>query len=135
MQSNQDQRADSRWEQMTTPTGHNSRDPGVPSTPERRRGSGGGEGGGGGGWGAGGLVGKNQTGPNYRNHNESVSRGTLLPGKHQGICVHCRTHTTSTHTLTRSKECRSAQVLYTCTHLFFLLYSFAKKHIQEHMLV
>lgn len=53
MQSNQDQRADSRWEQMTTPTGHNSRDPGVPSTPERRRGSGGGEGGGGGGWGAG----------------------------------------------------------------------------------
>lgn len=37
MQSSQDQRADSRWEQMTTPTGHNSRDPGVPSTPERRR--------------------------------------------------------------------------------------------------
>lgn len=28
------------------------------------------------------VVGKKQTGPNYRNHNESVSRGTLLPEKH-----------------------------------------------------
>lgn len=50
--SSQDQRADIRWEKMTTPTGHNSRDPGVPSTPEKRRGSGKGEGGGGVGRGA-----------------------------------------------------------------------------------
>lgn len=71
------------------------------------------------------LVGKNQTGPNYRNHNESVSRGTLLPGKHQGICVHSGTHTTSTHTLThtlkRMQKCTGAMHLH-----IFLLYSFEK---------
>lgn len=45
------------------------------------------------------LVGKNQTGPNYRNHNESVSRGTLLPGKHHKAFTYVqpRTHSSSTH--------------------------------------
>lgn len=76
-------------EELTTPTGHNSRDPGVPSTLKKKRGSDGGEGGEGL---VGVLVGKNQTGPNYRNHNESVSRGTLLPGKHRSICVHSQMH-------------------------------------------
>lgn len=68
---NPDERPDSRWEQMTTPIGHNRRDPGVPSTSEKRRGSGRREGEE---ESLGAPVGKNQTGPNYRNQNESVSR-------------------------------------------------------------
>lgn len=50
------------------------------------------------------LVGRNQTGPNYRNHNESVSRGTLLPGKHH------QKHSSSTHSHQRSEESQKAQV-------------------------
>lgn len=100
-QANQDQRPDSRWELMTTPIGHNRRDPGVPSTSEKRKGSGRREGEE---ESLGAPVGKNQTGPNYRNHNESVSRRTLLPGKQRGICIHSKMHTrkflipTHTHT-------------------------------------
>lgn len=76
------------------------------------------------------LVGKNQKGPNYRNHNESVSRGTLLPGKHQGMCMRSWLCTTSTPTLTRthecSKECRSAQVQHICFTVF------AKNYTEMH---
>lgn len=84
------------------------------------------------------LVGKNQTGPNYRNHNESVSRETLLPGKHRGICVHSWTHSTSkahtyskTHTQNKKKTFKYAQVLQICTHTHthkFLLYSFLQRN-------
>lgn len=98
-------------QQMTTPPGHNSRDPGVLFTvqeeedmeQQRRRGEE---------VAAGALVGKNQTRPNYRNHNESVSRETLLPGKHQGIWRALLNHT-STHTFTLNKR---PQVLRTYLH-------------------
>lgn len=99
---------------MTTPTGRNSRDPGARSTDED-------------GEAAGALVGKNQTGPNYRNHNESVSRGTLLPGKHQGTCVHSLSK--RTHFLKRP------QVLDICTkhtpHRFTICFFFFAKNYTQ----
>lgn len=133
-QSSQDQRPDSRWDQMTTPTGHNRRDPGVPSTSEKRKGSGRREGEE---ESVGALVGKNQTGPNYRNHNESVSRGTLLPGKQRGICIHSQMHPSTfhipTHIDTRALVRNIRKTSQVLKHFFFSsFHRFRKKHTDTH---
>lgn len=92
------------------------------------------------------LVGKNQTGPNYRNHNESVSRETLLPGKHRGICVHSWTHSTSkahtyskthTHKIKKRRSnmhrCYKSAHTHTHTHTNFCFTVFCKgTHIVAH---
>lgn len=89
------------------------------------------------------LVGKNQTGPNYRNHNESVSRETLLPGKHRGICVHSWTHSTSkahTYSKTHTQNKKRRSNMHRCyksahihTHTNFCFTVFCKgTHIVAH---
>lgn len=138
-QWNQDERPDSRWEQMTTPIGHNRRDPGVPSTSEKRKGSGRREGEE---ESLGAPVGKNQTGPNYRNHNESVSRGTLLPAKQPAICIRSKMQSRKflipTHTefqkpqMLKLSDFLSFPDLETHTHAHAHTHTHAQKHMGEY---
>lgn len=82
------------------------------------------------------LVGKNQTGPNYRNHNESVSRGTLLPGKHHKKQLRAATNAylkrALTQMLRRKQKCTGATFLRTqYTHFCFTV--FTKKYTLVHI--
>lgn len=81
-------------------------------------------------------VGKNQTGPNYRNHNESVSRGILLPGKHHKKHLRTCSHELIPQARTHTNVKQNAKVhrCYIPAHTvnIFLLYSLCKEYTTVH---
>lgn len=84
------------------------------------------------------MVGKNQTGPNYRNHNESVSRGTLLPGKHHKRYLRTCSHELLAQARTHTNFSRTHKVhrcyIPALTVNTFLLYSLCKEYTSVHIL-